>query len=49
MVDENYIRESILEPEAKIVQGYKPVMPTFKGVLSDEEITDLIEFIKSLK
>ncbi len=48
-VDENYVRESILEPEAKIVQGYKPVMPTYKGILSDEEITDLIEFIKSLK
>ncbi len=49
MVDENYIRESILEPEAKVVQGYKPVMPTYKGILSDEEITDLIQFIKSLK
>ncbi len=49
MVDENYIRESILEPQAKVVQGYKPVMPTYKGILSDEEITDLIEFIKSLK
>ena len=49
MVDDNYIRESILEPEAKIVKGYKPVMPTFKGMLSDEDITALIEFIKSLK
>ena len=47
--DENYVRESILEPEAKVVQGYKPVMPTYKGILSDEEITDLIQFIKSLK
>jgi cytochrome c oxidase subunit II len=49
MVDENYVRESILEPEAKVVQGYKPVMPTYKGILSDQEITDLIAFIKSLK
>jgi len=49
MVDENYVRESILEPEAKIVQGYKPVMPTYKGILSDQEITDLIAFIRSLK
>jgi len=48
-VDENYIRESILEPQAKVVQGYKPVMPTYKGILSDDEISDLIEFIKSLK
>jgi cytochrome c oxidase subunit II len=49
MVDDNYIRESILEPEAKIVQGYKPAMPTYKGILSDEEITNLIEYIKTLK
>lgn len=48
-VDENYIRESILNPSAKIVKGYRDQMPTFKGVVSDEEITDLIEFIKSLK
>jgi cytochrome c oxidase subunit II len=48
-VDENYIRESILNPSAKIVKGYRDQMPTFKGVTSDEEITDLIEYIKSLK
>ncbi|MGD0519441.1 MAG: cytochrome c oxidase subunit II [Thermoguttaceae bacterium] len=49
VVDENYIRESILNPSAKIVKGYRDQMPTFKGVVSDEEITDLAEFIKSLK
>ena len=48
-VEDNYIRESILEPEAKIVKGYQPVMPTYKGVLSDKDITALIEFIKSRK
>ena len=48
-VEDNYIRESILEPEAKIVKGYQPVMPTFKGSLSDKDITALIEFIKSKK
>jgi cytochrome c oxidase subunit 2 len=48
-VDENYIRESILNPSAKIVKGYRDQMPTFKGVVTDEEITDLAEFIKSLK
>jgi cytochrome c oxidase subunit 2 len=48
-VDENYIRESILDPSAKIVKGFRDQMPTFKGVVTDEEITDLIEFIKSLK
>lgn len=49
MVDENYLRESILDPTAKIVQGYQPVMPTFKGQLSDKQIDGLIEYIKSLK
>jgi cytochrome c oxidase subunit 2 len=47
--DDNYIRESILEPSAKIVKGFPPVMPTFKGQLSEADINGLIEFIKSLK
>jgi cytochrome c oxidase subunit 2 len=46
-VDDNYIRESILEPQAKIRAGYKPVMSTYQGTLSDGDITALIEFIKS--
>lgn len=48
-VDENYIRESILEPSAKIVAGYPDQMPTFKGMLKDEEIGAIIAYIKSLK
>lgn len=48
LVDDNYIRESILEPQAKIVAGYQPVMSTYKGLVSDDEITAIIEFIKSL-
>jgi len=48
-VDENYIRESILEPMAKIRAGYQPVMPTYKGQLKDEEISAIIAYIKSLK
>lgn len=47
-VDENYIRESILEPGKKIREGFVNQMPTFKGVLSDEEISYLISYIKSL-
>ena len=46
-VDENYIRESILEPEKKIVKGYKPQMSSFAGLLDDEAIGCLIEFIKA--
>lgn len=48
-VDENNIRESIMEPQAKVVKGYDPIMPTYKGQLKDEEITALIEYLKSLK
>jgi len=49
VVDDNYIRESILEPLAKLVKGYPSVMPTFKGVLKDEEIDAIIAYIRSLK
>ncbi len=49
MVDEAYIRESMMEPTAKVVMGFQPVMPVFKGVLSDREIVALIEYIKTLK
>lgn len=49
VVDENYLRESIVDPQAKIVQGYQPVMQTYRGILSDDEITNIIEYIKSLK
>lgn len=49
VVDENYLRESILEPQAKIVQGFPPSMPTFKGQLSDRRISGLVEYIKTLK
>jgi cytochrome c oxidase subunit 2 len=47
-VDENYVRESILAPNAKTVAGYpKGVMPTFAGQLSEQELTGIIEFIKT--
>ena len=48
IADENYVRESILEPAAKIVRGFKPVMPTFQGQLSDEQLNALVEYVKSL-
>ena len=47
-VDAEYIRESILNPTAKIVKGYKPLMPTYQGQLTEEEILQLISYIKSL-
>ncbi len=51
VVDENYIRESILYPQAQIAKGYGPrsAMTAFQGQLSEKEVTSLIEFIKTLK
>jgi cytochrome c oxidase subunit 2 len=46
--DEAYIRESILQPQAKIVAGYQPVMPTFQGLVTEEGVVQLIEYVKSL-
>jgi cytochrome c oxidase subunit 2 len=48
-VDENYIRESIIDPQAKIVTGFGPVMPTFRGQISDQELNEVIAYIESLK
>lgn len=48
IVDDNYIRESLLEPNAKIVAGYGPLMTTFQGLLSDDDIFNLIAYLKSL-
>ncbi|HHL72367.1 MAG TPA: cytochrome c oxidase subunit II [Bacteroidetes bacterium] len=48
LVDENYLRESFLNPAAKIVKGYQPVMPPYQGLLNDKEVDALIAYIKSL-
>lgn len=48
--DENYLRESILNPNAKIVKGFQAnMMPAMAGILKDEQVNDLIEYIKTLK
>ena len=53
LADENYIKNSILYPvkgpDAKLVKGYGPVMPSYQGLLSDSEITAIIEYIKTIK
>ena len=46
--DDGYIRESILTPQAKLVSGFQPVMPTFQGLVNEEGVMSLIEYIKSL-
>jgi cytochrome c oxidase subunit II len=49
-VDENYVRESILNPNAKVVKGFNPnVMPAFQGQLSEAELAALLEYVKGLK
>jgi cytochrome c oxidase subunit 2 len=49
LADDAYLRESILYPRAKIVQGWQPIMPTFKGQVNEEELIQLIAYIKSLQ
>jgi cytochrome c oxidase subunit 2 len=49
VVDEAYIRESILTPSARIAAGYQPIMPTFQGQVTEEQLLELIEYIKSLE
>lgn len=46
--DETYLRESILNPGAKMVAGFEPLMPTFQGQVSEEQLNALIAYIKSL-
>ena len=49
IADEAYLRESILRPAAKIVRGYQPIMPAYQNQLSEQNILDLITYIKTLK
>lgn len=48
IADENYIRESILNPQAKITAGYQPVMPSFRGQLSDDDIDSIVAYLKTM-
>jgi cytochrome c oxidase subunit 2 len=49
LVDEGYMRESILNPQAKLVAGYPPIMPTFKGLITEDGLVQIIAYIKSLQ
>jgi cytochrome c oxidase subunit 2 len=48
VADEAYIRESIVNPQAKVVAGFQPIMPTFQGLVSEEQLLQLIAYVKSL-
>ena len=49
IADEAYIRESIENPQAKVVNGFSPIMPTFQGQVTPEQLIQIISFIKSLQ
>jgi cytochrome c oxidase subunit 2 len=46
--DEDYIRQSIFFPKAKVVAGYTPIMPTYEGKLTEEQVLQLVAYIKSI-
>jgi cytochrome c oxidase subunit 2 len=48
-VDEAYVRESILNPSAKVTAGFQPIMPTFQGLVTEEQLLELVEYVKSMK
>jgi cytochrome c oxidase subunit 2 len=48
LADDQYLRDSILLPNKQIVAGYAPLMPTFRGHISEEELNAVIAYIKSL-
>jgi cytochrome c oxidase subunit 2 len=48
VVDDNYLRESILAPASKVLAGYQPVMPAFQGLVNEEALAQLLAYIKSL-
>lgn len=47
--DDTYIRNSIIAPNDQVVKGFPAAMPTFQGVLTDQQITDLIAYIRTLQ
>ena len=48
LANDNYLRESILSPSTRVVQGYKAIMPNFNGQITDKQVDALIEYIRSL-
>ncbi len=49
VADEDYVRESILKPKAKLVAGYGAIMPTYQGQVTEEQVTQLLAYVKSLR
>jgi len=49
MSPEDYIKESILDPQAYVVPGYPPIMPSFRGNITDDELNSIIQYFQTLK
>jgi cytochrome c oxidase subunit 2 len=49
VADDAYIRESIVDPMAKVTAGYQPMMPTYKGQLTEEQILELVAYVRSMR
>ncbi len=47
--DESYLRESILRPDAKVVAGYRPIMPAYEGQVTEEQLVQVIAYLKALQ
>jgi cytochrome c oxidase subunit 2 len=48
VADDNYLRESILNPTAKVVAGWQPIMPTYQGQVTEEQLAQLVAYVRSL-
>jgi cytochrome c oxidase subunit 2 len=48
VADENYIRESILNPQAKIAAGFQPIMPTFQGQVNEDDLIRLLAYVRTM-
>ena len=49
VADENYLRESIVDPKAKIVAGFQPIMPVFGGQMTEDQLAQLVAYIEAMK
>ena len=49
IIDDEYLRESLISPLKYIVEGYTPIMPSYRSILNDEEINFLISYMKAIK
>ncbi len=49
IVDEKYLERSILEPGVDVVKGFPPIMPSQKGLISEEELEEIVEYLQALR